>query len=102
MTKLRAKVWLEKDGVPVLGDGRAELLEIIDEEGSIRKAAEKLGMSYRHAWGIIQKINRAWGEEVVHSTRGGQSGGKTMLTESGRTLLKEYRKKAAALDRFLK
>jgi len=102
MTRLRAKVWLEKDDVPVLGDGRAELLEIIDEEGSIRKAAEKLGMSYRHAWGIIKKINRAWGEEVVHSARGGKEGGKTELTASGRALLKEYRKKAATLDRFLK
>ncbi|MDI6888073.1 MAG: LysR family transcriptional regulator [Methanocellales archaeon] len=102
MTKLRAKVWLEKDGVPVLGGGRAELLETIDEEGSIRKAAEKLGMSYRHAWEIIKKINRAWGEEVVHSNRGGRGGGKTMLTEGGRALLKEYNKKAAALLRVLK
>jgi len=101
MTKLRAKVWLEKDGVPVLGGGRAELLEKIDEEGSIRKAAEKLGMSYRHAWGIIKKINRAWGREVVRSTRGGKKGGKTTLTEGGRALLKEYYEKIAALDRFL-
>ncbi len=102
MTRLRAKVWLEKDGVPVLGDGRAVLLETIDKEGSIHRAAGKLGMSYRHAWGIIQKINRAWGEGVVHSTKGGKEGGKTELTTSGRALLKEYHKKAAALDRFLK
>jgi len=102
MTKLRAKVWLEKDGVPVLGGGRAELLETIDKEGSIHRAAGKLGMSYRHAWGIIQKINRAWGEGVVRSTRGGRSGGKTELTASGRALLKEYYRKAAALDRLLK
>lgn len=102
MTKLRAKVWLEKDGRPVLGSGRAELLQTIDAEGSINKAAKKLGMSYRHAWGIIKKINRAWCKEVVRSTRGGKEGGRTTLTESGRALLKEYHEKAAALDRLLK
>lgn len=98
---LKAKVWLEKDGWPVLGEGRARLLEAIDEERSILKVAEKLGMSYRHAWGIVQKINKAWGEDVVRSTRGGKDGGKTELTMSGRALLDEYHEKVATLERFL-
>jgi len=102
MVELKAKVWLEKDGRPVLGEGRARLLEAIDEERSILKAAERLGMSYRHAWGIVQKINKAWGEDVVRSIRGGKEGGSTELSESGRALLKEYYEKIAALDRFLK
>lgn len=101
MAELKAKVWLEKDGWPVLGEGRARLLEAIDEEHSILKAAEKLGMSYRHAWGIIQKIKESLGEDVVLSIRGGKEGGSTELNERGRRLLKEYYDKAHKLDRIL-
>jgi len=101
MAELKAKVWLEKDGWPVLGEGRARLLEAIDEEHSILKAAEKLGMSYRHAWGVIKKINEALGKEIVLSIRGGKEGGSTELNEVGRRLLKEYYDKAHKLDRIL-
>ncbi len=101
MTELKAKVWLEKDGWPVLGEGRARLLEAIDEEHSILKAAERLGMSYRHAWGIIQNIKDSLGESVVISIRGGKEGGSTELNENGRRLLKEYHDKAHKLDRIL-
>lgn len=101
MTELKAKVWLEKDGWPILGEGRARLLEAIDEEHSILKAAEKLGMSYRHAWGVIKKINEALGKEVVHSIRGGKMGGSTELSEFGHRLLKEYNDKAHKLDLIL-
>ena len=101
MAELKAKVWLEKDGWPVLGEGRARLLETIDEEHSILKAAERLEMSYRHAWGIIQKINKALGEDVVRSIRGGKKGGSTELNESGRRLLKEYYDKVDELERIL-
>ena len=34
-----------------LGNGRARLLELIDERGSIQKAVARMGMSYRDAWG---------------------------------------------------
>ncbi|MDD2777431.1 MAG: LysR family transcriptional regulator [Methanocellales archaeon] len=101
MTELKAKVWLEKDGWPVLGEGRARLLEAIDEERSILKAAEKLGMSYRHAWGLIQKIKESLGEGIVVSIRGGKDGGSTELNENGRRLLKEYYDKAHKLDHIL-
>jgi molybdate transport system regulatory protein len=101
MTELKAKVWLERGGWPVLGEGRARLLEAIEEERSILKAAEKLGMSYRHAWGVIKKINEALGKEVVISIRGGKEGGSTELNENGRRLLKEYYDKAHELDRIL-
>ncbi len=101
MAELKAKLWLEKDGWPVLGEGRARLLEAIDEEHSILKAAEKLGMSYRHAWGLIKKINEALGKEVVHSMRGGKMGGSSELNDNGRKLLKEYYDKAHELEHLL-
>jgi 8-oxo-dGTP diphosphatase len=86
----KAKVWLERAGRFVLSRGRAELLRAVEEKGSIVKAAEKMGMSYRHAWGIIREINKTLGEKVASSARGGKEGGKTTLTKEGRELLAYY------------
>ena len=88
--EIKAKIWLEKDGIPAIGEGRAHLLRQIEEHGSLASAARDLGMSYRHAWGIIQKIADAVGTTVVQSERGGAGGGGTRLTEAGHALLKEY------------
>jgi molybdate transport repressor ModE-like protein len=83
-------VWLEKDGEPVIGRGRAHLLQEIDRTGSIRRAAEEMGLSYRHAWGMVGKMGRASGKPVVISRRGGRDGGVTTLSEHGRELLEAY------------
>ena len=61
MYKLNAKTWLEKNNDFVIGKGRAELLRLIVEEGSLMKAAKKMNMSYRHAWGSLNKISEAAG-----------------------------------------
>lgn len=72
-----------------MGAGRAELLRTIDEEHSLRKAASKLGISYKHAWIMLKKMNEALGEPAVVTVRGGKKQG-TFLTDLGRKLLDEY------------
>jgi molybdate transport system regulatory protein len=82
----------ESEGM--FGDGKWRLLKSIEDEGSIRKAAEKLGRGYRKAWGDIKRTELAIGRKLVRKTRGGPSGGTTELTEYGRELLagwKSYR-----------
>ena len=86
------------DGRPVLGEGRAELLELIDETGSLSEAARGMGMSYRYAWGVVRKIDEAAGGPVVESTRGGSRGGRTSLTPLGRELLATFRRVEDALQ----
>lgn len=86
----RAKVWLERDGKPILGRGRARLLQEIDRTGSIRRAATNLGLSYRHAWGMVGKMSEASGKLVVNSSRGGKGGGRSALTRHGKELLDMY------------
>jgi molybdate transport system regulatory protein len=71
----------------VFGDGRWRLLKAIDEEGSIRKAAGRLGRGYRKAWGDIKKTEQALGRRLVRKTRGGAAGGTTELTDFGKELL---------------
>jgi molybdate transport system regulatory protein len=69
------KVWIECDGKPVLGKGGAEILQGIQTEKSLTKAAEKVSMSYRYVWNYIQKIEKAVGEPIVHTYKGGKTGG---------------------------
>lgn len=85
----------------LLSSGRAELLRLINETGSLASSAEKMKMGYRHAWGIIQKINKSVGEDVVVSERGGKNGGKTVLTETGKNILKIYLEKEKMIEKAL-
>lgn len=102
MYTFKAKAWLEKDNKLLIGQGRARLLQLIKEKGSLTKAAEEMNMSYRHAWEIIKKINLRLGEEVVISKRGGVEGGKTELTEIGNELLNDFHFKNEKLEQFIK
>ena len=86
------------DGRPILGEGRAELLELVEETGSLSRAAQEMGMSYRYAWGMVRKVSEAAGGPVVESTRGGSRGGRTVLTPLGRELLDTFRRVEDALQ----
>ena len=66
-SKISCKIWLEHKGKPILGKGGAEILQAIEKEKSISKAAKKLGMSYRYVWNYLEKINRALGKPVILS-----------------------------------
>ena len=75
------------------GPGKAELLEALNQTGSITKAAQQLGMSYMRAWTLIRTMNRCFEEPLVDSVRGGtQGGGGARLTDTGRQVLELYRK----------
>lgn len=87
-----------KNGRFIISEGRARLLNLIDAEHSLVKAAEAMHMSYRHCWGLIQKLNAALGVDVVRSTRGGKDGGATCLTELGREILQRYEQRKKLVD----
>ena len=87
--KAKTKLWFTENGKTVMGAGRAELLRTIDEEHSLRKASIKLGISYKHAWIMLKKMNEALGEPAITTVRGGKDQG-TFLTDLGRRLLAEY------------
>ncbi len=92
MMKLRVKIWLEEDGQPVFGDGRLKLLREIHKTGSITAATEKLGVSYRHAWGEIRKIEQRLGFKLVDTQTGGRGGGGASLTPRAIDFLQSYEK----------
>ncbi|UTF51471.1 LysR family transcriptional regulator [Desulfomicrobium sp. ZS1] len=79
---VRMHLWLESGESVYFGMGRLMLLDRIEEYGSLRKAAESLGMSYRAAWGKLRATEDAVGEELVE-TLGTKRGG-YRLTPAGR------------------
>jgi len=86
---IKFRLWIEKEERHVAGKGGVAILKAIDEEGSISGASKKLGMSYRYVWGYIKKMEKAVGK-VVESEKGGSGGGKTILTERGKEIVRLY------------
>ena len=84
------------------GPGKADLLELIAETGSIGKAASRMKMSYMRAWSLVQTMNRSFKQPLVLATHGGEGGGGAELTETGRQILALYQQleaKASAATR---
>jgi molybdate transport system regulatory protein len=72
------------------GPGKAELLALVAETGSIGKAAKRMGMSYMRAWSLIQTMNVAFKQPVIKTVRGGRAQGGAELTETGRRVRALY------------
>jgi len=81
--RVSGRVWVERDGATFLSWGRVVLLERIREHGSISAAARSMGMGYRHAWGLVDEMNRASPRKLVEKTAGGRAGGGARLTGEG-------------------
>jgi molybdate transport system regulatory protein len=75
-----------------LGPGKAKMLELLRQTGSITKAARQMGMSYMRAWTLIQTMNQCFKEPLVKTIHGGRAGGGAELTDSGRKVLELYQK----------
>jgi molybdate transport system regulatory protein len=96
--EIKFKAWLVEGGEVLMGNGKIGLLQRIDELGSIQKAAERNGMSYRHAWGMIRKIEKRSGFKFVETQIGGKEGGGAQLTSQGKEFLNQYSAFRKGLD----
>jgi molybdate transport system regulatory protein len=91
MTGIRINLRLTFPGGAPLSHGKAELMELIDETGSIRQAAQRMGMSYRRGWLLVDELNHMFATPVIETKKGGRSGGGAGLTEFGSALVARYR-----------
>jgi molybdate transport system regulatory protein len=80
----RLRIRLVFDDGAMLGPGKADLLELIRETGSIAAAARRMGMSYKRAWLLVETLNASFRETLVESARGGRGHGGARLTGKGR------------------
>ena len=84
------RLYVDLDGERLFGPGRAELLQLIEETGSISKAAKAMGMSYKKAWGMVDEMNEKGRNPLVVAQKGGTQGGGTALTPEGKKIVKSY------------
>jgi molybdate transport system regulatory protein len=85
----RVKLFLSGETIEgAFGGGKWHLLTVVREEGSLQRAARRLGRSYRKAWGDIKRAEEGLGRVLVTRSRGGShGGGATVLTPFGEKLL---------------
>lgn len=76
----------------MLGPGKADLLDLIRETGSISAAGRRMGMSYKRAWLLVDTMNACFRQPLVATSRGGRSQGGARLTETGEQVLAHYRR----------
>jgi molybdate transport repressor ModE-like protein len=81
-----------------VGEGRVRLLELVDELGSLRRAVDRLGMSYRSAWGYFRELEAVAGVTFLErpDTRDLRAG--VRLTAEGRRFLRRFRRFELAVD----
>ncbi len=100
--KLSCKLWLEYKDKPLIGKGGAEILEAINKENSISKAAAASGMSYRYVWNYLHNIQQTLEQPIVETYKGGKTGGGgAKLTGLGRNLLEEYKQAESYFGKVL-
>ena len=88
---IRTNLRLTFPGGAPLSHGKAELMELIRETGSIRQAAARMDMSYRRGWLLVDELNRMFKQSVVETKHGGKRGGGAALTAFGEELLGRFR-----------
>jgi len=94
----KLRVWVVFGSRLKFGDGRARLLELIEERGSLRQAAAEFDMSYRNAWGYLRELEEAAGFALIARAPKGTLRSGMRLTPQGREFLACYRKFQRSLD----
>jgi molybdate transport system regulatory protein len=98
---VRGHIWIDGSEGVFIGWGRVNLLEQIRTQGSITKAAKALEMAYRHAWDLVDSMNRQSKSPFVEITAGGKGGGGARVTEEGEKAIRLFRQFAEDFDVFL-
>lgn len=96
---LRINLWLENEkGQFFFGMGRYVLLEQVNECGSLKQAAETLGMSYRAAWGKMKQAETMLGAPLIEKHGSNRTGYK--LTTLGYELMTRYKEWLREVENF--
>lgn len=98
---VNGSLWLEHNGRRFFGPGPVQLLEGIEETGSISKAAKKMQMSYKKAWDIVNNLNSSATSPLVVTATGGEKGGGSTISEEARALIAEYKQLRERFSAFL-
>ncbi len=96
--EIRSKIWIERRGEVVLSEWRVELLEAIEANGSLSRAAEALDIPYRTAWERVKATEGEVGFRLLDSESGGVDGGGSRLTAEARDLCRRFRRVSSGIQ----
>ena len=86
--KLKSSQWIvDADNNIIIGEGRAKILEHIDQTGSMNQAAKLMKMSYKAVWSKIKTTEKHLNACIVHTDRKDGS----RLSQEGKALLDKYK-----------
>lgn len=89
--KVKLKVTLcTDDWERLFGEGPYQLLSGVQELGSLRASAQRMGMAYTKAFHMVKHVETTLGISLTQRTIGGRGGGGSTLTPEGQELLKRY------------
>ena len=95
---------LDESGEKFFGEGPCRLLRAVEQTGSLRAAAQAMGMAYTKALKILRRAEQALGFALTTRAAGGREGGGSRLTPQGKEWLQRYeayRDACLAADRRL-
>ena len=99
--QVNGSLWIEHSGRRFFGPGPVELLEYIEQTGSINQAAKKMQMSYKKAWEIVNNLNTITLHPLVITTTGGERGGGSTISDEARELIAWHRLLRQRFKKFL-
>ena len=90
--KVKVKIWIEDEEKNLIfGGGKTEVLELIDETGSISKAAQRVGMNYKKAWTHIKILENNIEDDLVNTNKGQGEQSGSSLTPKAREVIQRYK-----------
>jgi len=94
------KIWLNWDGVFLMGPRYLRFLDGVARTGTIRGAGKLVGWSYRTCLNRIREMERVLGARILDTTRGGSAGGGARLTAEARRLVAVFGRWQREVDRL--
>ena len=92
---------IESDQDRFFGPGRLQLLEQIEQTGSINQAAKAMGMSYKKAWLMVASMNAQTTKPMVTTHTGGTQGGGAIVTQEAKLIITYYKSLRQRFEDFL-
>jgi len=86
----RHKVWLNWDGLFLMGPNYLRFLAAVDQTGTIREGGLVVGWSYRTCLNRLRRMEQVLGRPVLVTSRGGKTGGGARLTPEARRFVRIF------------
>lgn len=96
--KVVTRVFLYDENEKVFGQGPYELLNHIQKTGSLKAAANEMGLSYSKALKMMNIAQKGLPFELTKKTVGGKGGGGSVLTDEAIVFLEKYKAFKEACD----